>query len=132
MALRDRRNAVAFDGQDLYQNLIAFFQLFADVLDAVLRDFADMQQSVGAGMISTKCAEVSEAGDSTEIGFADLGGGREVSDDLEGLGRRRLVVRATLILPESSTSIFTPVRSMMLRIILPPGPMTSRILSTGI
>src|SRR5258707_1115491 len=27
---------------------------------------------------------------------------------------------ATLILPESSTSIFTPVRSMMLRIILPP------------
>ena len=39
---------------------------------------------------------------------------------------------ATLTLPESSTSIFTPVCSMMLRIILPPGPITSRILSTGI
>src|SRR5204862_170707 len=39
---------------------------------------------------------------------------------------------ATFTRPSSSTSIFTPVRSMMLRIILPPGPMTSRILSTGI
>ncbi|MNC87286.1 hypothetical protein D3C83_30000 [compost metagenome] len=39
---------------------------------------------------------------------------------------------ATFTVPLSSTSIFTPVRSMMLRIILPPGPMTSRILSTGI
>ncbi len=39
---------------------------------------------------------------------------------------------ATFTMPLSSTSIFTPVRSMMLRIILPPGPMTSRILSTGI
>ena len=39
---------------------------------------------------------------------------------------------ATLTWPLSSTSIFTPVFSMMLRIILPPGPMTSRILSTGI
>src|SRR6266545_3627405 len=29
---------------------------------------------------------------------------------------------ATLTRPSSSTSIFTPVRSMMLRIILPPGP----------
>ena len=41
-------------------------------------------------------------------------------------------LEATLILPESSTSIFTPVCSIMLRIILPPGPITSRILSTGI
>ena len=34
--------------------------------------------------------------------------------------------------PSSSTSILTPVCSMMLRIILPPGPITSRILSIGI
>src|SRR5712691_6706503 len=38
---------------------------------------------------------------------------------------------ATFTRPSSSTSILTPVRSMMLRIILPPGPITSRILSTG-
>ena len=34
--------------------------------------------------------------------------------------------------PSSSTSILQPVRSTMERIILPPGPMRSRILSTGI
>ena len=39
---------------------------------------------------------------------------------------------ATLTVPSSSTSMRTPVRSMMLRMVLPPGPMTSRILSTGI
>ena len=39
---------------------------------------------------------------------------------------------ATLTRPSSSTSIFTPVRSMMLRMVLPPGPITSRIFSTGI
>ncbi len=39
---------------------------------------------------------------------------------------------ATFTRPSSSTSIFTPVFSMMPRIVLPPGPMTSRIFSTGI
>ena len=34
--------------------------------------------------------------------------------------------------PVSSTSIFTPVCSMMPRIVLPPGPIKSRILSVGI
>ena len=34
--------------------------------------------------------------------------------------------------PSSSTSILTPVASTMLRIILPPGPISSRILSVGI
>ncbi len=33
--------------------------------------------------------------------------------------------------PSSSTSILQPVRSTIERIILPPGPMMSRILSTG-
>ena len=39
---------------------------------------------------------------------------------------------AMLMRPSSSTSIFTPVRSTMLRMVLPPEPMTSRIFSTGI
>ncbi len=42
-------NAVAFDGQDLHQHLVAFFQFVANVLDAMFRDFADVQQAVGAG-----------------------------------------------------------------------------------
>ena len=33
--------------------------------------------------------------------------------------------------PSSSTSILQPVRSTIERIIFPPGPMMSRILSTG-
>ena len=36
---------------------------------------------------------------------------------------------AMLTVPSSSTSILTPVSSMMPRMILPPGPMTSRIWS---
>jgi len=38
---------------------------------------------------------------------------------------------AMLIRPSSSTSIFTPVRSTMERMTLPPGPIRSRIFSTG-
>ena len=86
-------DAVAFDGQDFYQHLIAFFQFVANVFDAVFRDFADVQQAVGAGDDFDESAEVSQAGDCAEIGFADLGRGREVADDLEGLGCRSLVVR---------------------------------------
>jgi hypothetical protein len=86
-------DAVAFDGQDFYQHLIAFFQFIADVFNAVLRDFADVQQPVGAGDDFDECAEVGQAGDCSEIGFADLGCGCEVSDNLESLGRRSLVVR---------------------------------------
>src|ERR1017187_5229535 len=34
---------VAFERQHLYQDLVAFLQLVADVADAVFRDFADVQ-----------------------------------------------------------------------------------------
>ena len=37
----------------------------------------------------------------------------------------------TLIVPSSWMSILVPVESVMLRIILPPGPITSRIFSVG-
>ena len=42
------------------------------------------------------------------------------------------VVEAIKMRPSSSTSIWTPDSSTILRIIFPPGPMMSRILSTGI
>ena len=41
-------------------------------------------------------------------------------------------LEATFTRPVSSTSILTPVASMMPRIVLPPGPIRSRILSVGI
>jgi hypothetical protein len=41
-------DAVAFNRQHLHQHLIAFLQLVADVANAMLRYFADVQQPVGA------------------------------------------------------------------------------------
>jgi hypothetical protein len=54
-------NAVAFDRQHFHENLIAFFQFVANVFDAVLRDFADVQQTVGTGNDFDKRAEVGQA-----------------------------------------------------------------------
>ena len=85
-------NAVAFDGQHFYQYLVAFFQFVADILDAVFRDFADVQQAVGAWDNLDESAEIRQAGDCTKIGFAYLGRGCEVADDLQGLDCRSLVV----------------------------------------
>src|SRR5512146_71223 len=39
-------DAVALDGEHLDQHLVAFLQFVANVLDAVLRNFADVQQAV--------------------------------------------------------------------------------------
>jgi hypothetical protein len=48
-----KANTIAFNGQYFHQHLIAFFQLVTNIFNAVLGDFADMQQAFGAGMIST-------------------------------------------------------------------------------
>src|SRR5689334_12257578 len=40
-------DAIAFDSQHLHKNLIAFMQLVAHILDAVLGDLADVKQSIG-------------------------------------------------------------------------------------
>jgi hypothetical protein len=85
-------NAVALDGQHFYQHLVAFFQFIANVLDAVLRNFADMQQTVGAGDDLDERAEIGQPRHSTEVGLAYLGRGGQVADDLQGLGCRSLVV----------------------------------------
>src|SRR6202022_1191361 len=85
-------NAIALDGQHFYQHLVAFFQFIANVLDAVLGDFADMQQTVGAGDDLDERAEIGQPRHRTEVGLADLGRGGQVADDLQGLGCRSLVV----------------------------------------
>ena len=45
---------IAFERQNLDQDLVAFLELVADVLDPVLGDLANVQETVGAGKISTK------------------------------------------------------------------------------
>src|SRR5215469_1135759 len=54
-------DAIAFDGQHLHQDLIAFLQFVANVGNAVFRDFTDVQQSVGAWNDLDKRSEVRQA-----------------------------------------------------------------------
>ena len=46
--LAGQLDAVAFDGQNFHQHLVAFFQFIANILDSVFGDFADVQQPVQA------------------------------------------------------------------------------------
>src|SRR5271168_1837035 len=50
----------------------------------MLGDFADVQQSVGAGEKLDERAELREAHDFAKIGFADFGTGGDVADHLQG------------------------------------------------
>lgn len=86
-------DAVAFNGQNLDQHLVAFFQLVANVFDAMFGDFTDVQQAVGARNDLHESAEIRQAGDGAQVSLPDLGGSREVPDDLQGLGRRGFIVR---------------------------------------
>ena len=66
---------VAFERQNLHQNLIAFLQLVAHVLDAVLGDLADVQQAVGAREDLDERAEIDDPDHLAQIGLADFGRG---------------------------------------------------------
>ena len=70
--LARKANAIAFDGEHFDQDLIAFFQLIANIFDAMLGNFADVQQAVGAGKDLDERTEISEAYNLAEIRFADL------------------------------------------------------------
>jgi hypothetical protein len=66
-------DAVAFDGQNLHQHLVAFFQFIANILDSVFGDFADVQQTVQAGQNFDERSEIRQAADLPEIGLPHLG-----------------------------------------------------------
>src|SRR5882724_7674920 len=73
---------VALDGQHFHQYLVAFLQFVADVRNAVFRNFADVQQPVGAGNDLDEGAEIRQPGHSAEIGLSNLSRRRQVADDL--------------------------------------------------
>src|SRR5713226_10702358 len=77
-------NLVALDGENLDEDLVAEFQLIANVADAMLGDFADVQEAVGAGEEFDKGAEFRKAHDFAEIGLADFGAGGDVANHLQG------------------------------------------------
>src|ERR1039458_2031396 len=84
---------IAFDGQNLHQHLVAFFQFIANILDSVLGDFADVQQSVRARQNLDERAETSEPADPAEISLPYLGRSGQIADDLQSLVRRDFIVR---------------------------------------
>ena len=74
---------VAFDVDHLYQHLIAFLQLVVDVLDAVLGDFADVQQAVGAGEDFDERAEFLNANHLAPVNPSDFDFGGDTLDVLD-------------------------------------------------
>ncbi len=124
-------DAIAFDCENPDENLIAFAELVLDLFDAVLCDLGDMEEAIGSGEDLDECAELGQADDLAEVRFPNLG--TAVRSLIIWMARASpsASLEATLTRPESSTSILTPVASMMPRMTLPPGPMRSRILSVG-
>src|ERR1035438_6314687 len=64
---------VAFERQHLHQNLIALFQLIADGFNPILRDLADVQQTIGAGEYLDERAELHQPNHLAEIGLSNFG-----------------------------------------------------------
>src|SRR5712692_4318531 len=75
---------VALDGENLDEDLVAELEFIANVADAMLGDFADVQEAVGAGEKFDESAELREADDFAEIGLADFGAGGDITDHLQG------------------------------------------------
>src|SRR5438552_2403187 len=88
-----KSNAVAFNSQHLHQHLVAFLQFVANIFYAMFGDFADVQQAFGAGNNFDECAEVRQPGDFAKIGLPYFRGRRQITNDLQRLVRRDLIVR---------------------------------------
>jgi hypothetical protein len=59
--LAGQPDPVTFHRKHLYEYLVAFFQLIADVLDAMLGDFTDVQEPIGSGQNFDKRTEVGQS-----------------------------------------------------------------------
>src|SRR6266852_1341241 len=74
---------VALDGENFHENLVAELEFVANVADAMLGDFADVQEAVGAGEKFDESAELREANDFAEIGLADFCASGDIADHRE-------------------------------------------------
>ena len=92
--LTGKTDAVAFNREHFHQHLIAFFQLVANIFDAMLGNFADMQQAVGARNDFDKRTEIRQACDRSEVSLPYFGSRRQIADDLQRLVRRSFIVRS--------------------------------------
>src|ERR1700730_747013 len=81
--LAGEANLVALDGENLDEDLVAEFELVANITDAVLGDFADVQEAVGAREKLDEGAEFRKAHDLAQIRLADFRAGGDVADQLQ-------------------------------------------------
>src|SRR5690348_10269850 len=72
-------DAIAFDGEHLYQDLITFVQFVTHVLNAMFSDLADVEQAVGSREDFDKRAEIGEANHLSEIRLSHFGRCRDVA-----------------------------------------------------
>jgi hypothetical protein len=84
-SLAGKLDAVALDAQNLDEDLIAFAKFVFDVFDAMLGDFADVEQAVGAGEDLDEGSELGETNHLAKVGLADLWHGGQVIDHAERL-----------------------------------------------
>src|SRR5262249_40439818 len=86
----DAARVVDVDAFD--EELLALFELVANVADVVVGDLRDVQEAVRSGQNLDERAKVGDSLDRAEVGLADLGRRRESLDDRAGL-RRGVAVR---------------------------------------
>jgi hypothetical protein len=94
-----------------------------------VRHLRDVEQPVGPRHDLDERAEVGDALDRALVDGADLGLRVRPLMMSSAFFTASLSLDATLTVPSSSTSMATPVWSMMPLIVLPPGPMMRRIWS---
>jgi len=75
-------NAIAFNGEYLHQNLVAFFQLVANIFNAMLGNFADVQQSIGARDYLDKSSEIGQSRNRSQVSLSYLRGRGQVTNNL--------------------------------------------------
>jgi hypothetical protein len=81
--LARKPNAIAFNRKHLHQHLIAFFELVAHILNAMLGDFADVQQPIRPGNDFYERPEIRQPRNRAQISLAYLGGSRQITNDLQ-------------------------------------------------
>src|SRR5262245_11858386 len=90
---READLARGVDVDHLHQDLVAFLDLGAHVLHVVIGHLRHVQEAVGAGQDLHERAEVDHPHHLAQVGLVQLGGGRQLLDDGDGLARGRLVHR---------------------------------------
>src|SRR5580700_10250435 len=94
--LARQSDAVPFDRQYLHQHLVAFLQLVANIANAMLRHFADVQQPIGPGNNLDERAEIRQPRHLPQISLPDFRSRRQVANDLQRFRCRGLIARRNL------------------------------------